>query len=278
MRYLFAILLLSSSLFCNDVFAQTDSSAVIYDTVVVKEAPVIIQKTVYIPDTSKTMVSKKWILGINLAKQVFQNQAGNDYKLAFDNFYSPQMYVGKAFGKTILTLGLSYKSINANYLYNGSYNLQGKRLVSIIDTIDVYYKNVNGVITPQYVTETKNINEYYTFKRDTIFSGNLTAKYIDLPLQIGYQFQYKNIVLLPNIGLTTSLLINNATLLAQNNKTSFNKTYLSANAGFKVGYSISNTFILGIKGEINKNITNVLNTDIVNFYTQSYSADIQYLF
>ena len=49
MRYLFAILLLISSLFCNDVFAQTDSSAVIYDTVVVKVAPVIIQKTVFIP-------------------------------------------------------------------------------------------------------------------------------------------------------------------------------------------------------------------------------------
>lgn len=276
LKFIFTILVIFQ--FFSYIYAQTDTTNVIYDTVVVKEAPLIIHKTVYIPDTTKILISKTWILGLNFAKHLFQQQTKNDYKLSYDDFYTPQIYVGKKIGKTIFTLGFSYKTLNAICLYNGTYTLQGKRNVSIIDTIDVYYKNINGVNTPQYVTEIKNINEYYNYKRDTVISGNVSAKYIDLPIQISYQFQFKNIILSPNVGLTSSFLVNNPSILSENNNIKFQNTYLTANAGFKIGYVISNAFIFGIKGEVNKNVTSVLHNSNVNYFTQTYSVDIQYIF
>lgn len=276
LKFIFTILVIFQ--FFNNIYAQIDTTNVIYDTVVVKEAPLIIHKTVYIPDTTKILISKKWIIGLNFAKHLFQQQTKNEYKLSFDDFYNPQIYVGKIIGKTIFTFGVSFKTLNASYLYNRTYTLQGKRNVSIIDTIDIYYKNINGVNTPQYVTEIKNINEYYNYKLDTVISGNVSAKYIDLPIQVGCQLQFKNLVVIPNVGLTASFLVNNPSILSQNNNIIFQNCYLSANAGFKIGYVIRNAFIFGIKGEVNKNMTSVLHNNNVNYFTQTYSIDIQYLF
>jgi len=254
----------------KNVFAQTDSTQTIIDTVFVDVAPVIVKKTVIV-EIETPQNKKKWFLSVNGLHTLPIFHSNNQFK--FKNGISGLFSIGYKFKKVGLSVGLGYTLLNTNSLNNNTYSFTGKRNITVLDTVDIYYQFVNGIKTPRFVTQTISKTENYTYLKDTLVAKSYKYYYLELPLTLSYFIEKNKMVYSSEFVTNISILTSKHSQSADYNLKSY---YLSIQLGGNLSYQLSEKMIIGFSYHLQQNLTSILNYNNLFFSNQRIGLNIRY--
>lgn len=277
MKFKVVFIVLLSIIFFQPCFSQqTDSTNMIFDTVYVESAPVVITETVYISELpSKTKRTNNYFLELKLAEGFYANNQIQtiDSKFSLQNSYSSTISFGKTFGHFSVTTGFGFKGLSINNQSDSLYNLYSQKTNLIVDTVDVYYQVVNGVSTPKYVTQLVNKIEPYTYQKDSINKSVSYLKYLEIPLVINYSIAKNKFAFEPSVGLLSSILISSPSELKVLNASN----YFSLLGGISVLYKLTKSLSIGCSYQFQNNITNIIKTDNIKIVNNNVGINLRYI-
>lgn len=166
-------------------------------------------------------------------------------------------------------IGVNYSEVGENFNYttlNSNYTIKS-------DTLDRYYKIVNGQQTWFYVIKNTTINQIDTLQQ----SIKNSYKYIEIPISLGYKINSNKLYFLPSISLVSAFLFDNkAKTYEPNNllvidieKKMLNKFVLYYSASFDVGYEFNQNIGIFLSPYFKRNINpSFLNQ---NYYNKKYT-------
>lgn len=236
---------------------QTDSTEHVSDTIVYVPDTVIIKKTVYLPKSKRQRKDTlSWYagLGYNYGQSFI---SPNPSKISYNSISAVSIYVGKKSKNLYTDIGVGLLNLNASVSYKSTLTRQGQTTKLVTDTIDIYYQLQNGILLPNYVTETKNVTNVYTYQQDSAYSHKLRLVYLQIPINITYFVSISKFKLGPSIGIKPSFLLTDINKFSH---TSTIHTFLMyGNAGLNVAYQFSKQFMF--ETSINHQFTLSRNTD-----------------
>lgn len=277
MKFKFVFIVLLSIIFFQPCFSQqTDSTNMIFDTVYVESAPVVITETVYISEpATQTKKPNNYFLELKLAEGFYTNNQiqSTNSKFSIQNSYSSTISFGKTLGHFSVTTGIGFKGLSIQNQSDSLYNLFGQKTNQIVDTVDVYYQIVNGISTPKYVTQLVNKIEPYSYQKDSINKSVSYLKYLEIPLIINYSITKNKFAFEPSVGLLGSILISSPSELKVLNATS----YCSLLGGISVLYKLTKSLSIGCSYQFQNNITNIIKTDNIKIANNNVGVNLKYI-
>lgn len=256
---------------------ETDSSNVIFDTVYVESAPVVITETVYITEPPKIKKhNNKYFFDIKLMEGVYTKNSISTSKSSFSlqNSYSTSITFGKEIGYFLMNLGLGFKGLSVQNQSDSLYDLYGQKTVQRLDTVDVYYQLVNGISTPKYVTQLVNKIEPYSYQKDSTSKKVSYLKYLEIPISLGYKISKANFTFEPSVGILSSILLDSPSELKLLNA----KSYLSLTVALTVLYKFTDFISVGCCYHYQNNITSLFKESKTTIASNNIGFNLRYTF
>jgi hypothetical protein len=253
------------------VVAQTDSLHIQIDTVIVKAPPVVIKKTIYLPENS-TPNKKKWHIGVecNMGNTIGSNKSKKP------NVYATSMaiYAEKEMHHIFFNLGIGFMTINETQTYQTVAHTNTHHNTTIPDTIDIYTQENK----PVYIIQNKTITKTYSTEKDTIIQQNLSTRYLQFASIIGYNITLWRINLSAFTGFKPSFLYSTK----QNPSTQISNSiqpFLSyIPLGLRISYNISNSFNIATNLHYLINLQSPNEKNIEKNNLQNIGIGINYMF
>jgi len=195
------------STFCFEAFSQTDSTMQFsYDTVVVEEAPIVINHTKVLGFHVIKKKSQPWSVSIStdFSKNIHQNTA---------------VFSEKAFNKTAVTFQYKIQKVTlgigigmlTSQLNVKSIDPVSKKVITpitVYDTLDTYLQTVNGITTKYYVIDTLQTTKTSNQITDSVSSKYHHLSYAIVPLTFQYHFQKLRWSFAPQFSFITGISTN----------------------------------------------------------------------
>ena len=217
-------------------YSQNDSLE-IDSIVIIKKEPIIIKQTIYLTDSTEHKKSQyKWWAGLQYAKQLNIQQ---NNLAAFSNYNQYGVQIGVQKNKLCFNTGISILKTSANTTYNQTFNLTGKKTYVVTDTLDTYIQTINGQDETSYVTQNRNVTEYYLYKKDSTTKGNINLNYLIIPFEIGYKLKWKKLSCTPLLGVNSAFLISSTNNFPQEIKDKIKTIAFYESIVIELGYPIS---------------------------------------
>ena len=278
MKFKIAFLIILSIFGISTCYSQeTDSSNVIFDTVYVESAPVIITETVFISEPPKIKKhNNKYFFDIKLMEGVYTKNSISSSKSSFSlqNSYSSSITFGKEIGHFLINIGVGFKGLSVQNQSDSLYNLYGQKTVQILDTLDVYYQLANGVSTPKYVTQLVNKIEPYSYQKDSTSNQVSYLKYLEIPLSLGYKMTKANFTFEPSVGILSSILLATPSELKVLNA----KSYFSLTGAMSVLYKLTDFISVGCSYHFQNNINSLLKDSTDKIASNNIGFNFRYTF
>lgn len=265
------VLLLLSFLITIVVVAQTDSLQIQTDTVIVKAPPVVIKKTIYIPEHS-TQNSNKWSLGFEytLGNTLGGNRPTNPNKYAT----SMAIYVEKELHHIFFTLGIGLMSIYENRHYQTVVQANTHQNIIIPDTIDTYMQEKK----PVYIIQNQTITKTYSIQKDTNIHQTLKLNYLQISSMVGYNFNLWKIKLSVFTGFKPGFLLStNHNIASQINKAT-QPYWNNIPLGLKISYRVSESLNLSTNLHYLFNLQSIIDKSTKKNVLQHIGIGINYIF
>lgn len=224
------------------------------DTVYIQQAPLIIKKQVVVEmpeinvDTSK---AHHWLFSIStdLGKYTSkQEQDSIEKKLS--TFFCPNISIGRKQNNWLFSIGIgkSFSKLEAQYYQEIAKTVETQP--QSFDTTGSYIKNG---ITYYYIDTIPARNEIR--KHDSTLYIRNNISYWRIPLQIGYQFNYKRFYMLPQLGIVYNF--STQANLFRNTEISLPKNYWGISYGLHLGFQLSKKIALELGINQQKQVSNM---------------------
>lgn len=226
----------------NMAYSQSDSTGFLSDSIVFVSDTVIIKSTYYLPKSTKDSLDRYAGIGYIYGKSIISPNTAN----AYSSVSCINVYIGRKVKNLYANIGIGIMYMVANSYSTFSKVKQNQSRKTVSDTIDTYYQMKNGVLTPVYVTEPKDVTTVYTYRQDSTVNNKIKLTYFQIPFNISYLFSIKKINIGPQLGIKTCFLLTNVNSYPAKNIHSF---IVYANAGLSAGYQVSKKLL--IEADIN---------------------------
>lgn len=235
--------------------AQTDSASTVIDTVYVKESPVVIKKTFYLPSEhmpdSSFFIGAAFGIGSNLAYASGTPQHSNRLVSSYS------IFTGKKINNWAFSIGLLFLNVPAQITYSTSVFYENQKTEIVTDTIDTFYQTVNGIRTPYYITKNRDTTLHYHDTRDTILSRSMKIQYLQIPFRIQHAFRRGKWFIAPELSLIPGIALGGASLIPGNDKSKTKKMMVMAAVSIHLGIEIKKKIAMSVFSEITKNVSSV---------------------
>lgn len=178
-------------------FGQADTIRKTSDTIIIKKAPVVIEKKYYEPGNPVSL--KNWFVETS-ASYLLKDLSSGSLNYSDVNIYS--LSLGRKLSKWSVSAGLAYSRGKQSYNEHHTLSYQEEKVITLKDTFDIWYTiNKDGDTLTHYTIVEKDTLIQVWKNRDSISSHTIKVSIFSIPLSFNYSFQWNNWNVRPGITL-----------------------------------------------------------------------------